>query len=280
MTRCALTGAGGFVGGVLQRHFVELGWDVVPMIRAADPADTGCIPFSLDRPVDPASLAGTDVLVHGAWDFRQTDWRDIERVNIGGTRALFDAAVTAGVGRLVFISSMSSFSGCRSLYGRAKLQCEAIAAERGAAIVRPGLVYSDPNGGLFGAIENVVRQLPVVPVVTGGRQNTFTCHGDDLARLMAEICLSPDLPDRPVIAAHDVPWTMRTIVAARSKRFGLRRAIVPVPWQVPYVCLRLREMLGMTGTFRSDSVLGLAWQDPAPDFTTLAPFATRFRPYA
>jgi hypothetical protein len=128
-------------------------------------------------------------------------------------------------------------------------------------------------------MESVVRRSPVVPVITGGRQNTFTCHAADLARLVAEIGGRDDVPAGPVFAAHAAPWTMRTIVAATARRLGVSRVLLPVPWQVPYVGLRLLESLGRKGPFRSDSVLGLAWQNPAPDFASLAPFETRFRSY-
>jgi nucleoside-diphosphate-sugar epimerase len=91
---------------------------------------------------DPRRLpwGQVDALVHCAYDFRPKRWPEIHRVNVDGSIALLRAARESGVKRAVFISSLSSFPACRSLYGQAKLEIEAAALELGCAVVRPGLV--------------------------------------------------------------------------------------------------------------------------------------------
>ena len=42
--------------------------------------------------------------------------------------ALLDAARAAGVGRVLFVSSISAYDGCRSAYGRGKLRVETAVA--------------------------------------------------------------------------------------------------------------------------------------------------------
>src|SRR5207253_1039840 len=114
--------------------------------------------------------------------------------------------------KIIFISTISAFEGCRSLYGRAKLEIEKIALDCGALVIRPGLVYgSGPGlrrtagsadgiqplkasvacetedrpasatqaGGMFGKLTAQVRKSPVIPVVGSGLQIQFLVHNED-----------------------------------------------------------------------------------------------------
>jgi len=70
------------------------------------------------------------------------------RSTVEGSIRLLRMAKAAGVGRIVFISTISAFTGARSRYGRAKLQVESVCRELGGIILRPGLVFGDSPGGV------------------------------------------------------------------------------------------------------------------------------------
>ncbi|TMC11395.1 MAG: NAD-dependent epimerase/dehydratase family protein, partial [Chloroflexi bacterium] len=112
----AITGAGGFVGSHLARRFQEAGWPVTRLSHSAAGADPKTVAFQLGEAVDPALFAGREVdsLVHCAYDFEPIAPEEIDRVNVGGTRLLFEAARAMGINRIVVTSSISAFSGCRS----------------------------------------------------------------------------------------------------------------------------------------------------------------------
>ena len=76
-------------------------------------------------------------LVHCAYDFKPLRWDEIRAVNVEGARKLFPAARAAGVEKIICISSISAYDGCRSLYGKAKLEIEKIALDNGALVIRP-----------------------------------------------------------------------------------------------------------------------------------------------
>lgn len=233
--------------------------------------------FVLGEPIDPQILAGVDVLVHCAWDFRARSWREVQRVNVAGSLALFDAAREANVGRVIFISSMTAFEGTKSKYGRAKLAVERRAAQHhpAVAIVRPGLLYEAQGAGIFGAMQRVVAKAPVVPLIAGG-QEFYTCHTEDLARAVLELAMGP-LPDAPVVAAEPVARTLRDILATTAAAAGRSPRFVPVPYQAAYWGLRLLEALHVPTRLRSDSIIGLVNNDPAPRFGGLQ---TTFRAFS
>jgi hypothetical protein len=58
----------------------------------------------------------------------------------------------AGVRRLVFISTISAFDGCRSFYGKGKLEVERITHSLGGWVIRPGLLYGEKPGGMLGRL--------------------------------------------------------------------------------------------------------------------------------
>ena len=76
--------------------------------------------------------------MHCAYDFSLLRREDINHVNVAGSERLFAAAHEAGIGTLVYTSSISAFEGCRSLYGKAKLEIERRAGAYGALVIRPG----------------------------------------------------------------------------------------------------------------------------------------------
>lgn len=56
-------------------------------------------------------FAGADAVVHLAWAIQPSrDERELERVNVDGSRRVFRAAATAGVGSLVYASSIGAYS--------------------------------------------------------------------------------------------------------------------------------------------------------------------------
>ncbi|HEY5625178.1 MAG TPA: NAD-dependent epimerase/dehydratase family protein [Dehalococcoidia bacterium] len=270
MTTFAVTGANGFVGSRIAKHLSQHG-EVREMTRHSE------LRFALGEPVPDAALAGVDVLVHCAYDFRPKSWRDIKSANVTGTLALFDAARRAGVQRVIFISSMSAFEGCRSKYGRAKLAIERKAREHHTqtVIVRPGLVYDREAGGIVGAMQGFIGRLPVVPLVGGG-QEFYTCHSEDLAQAVLELSDGP-LPEQPVIAAEARSRTYREILSTIAEAGGRKPLFLPVPYLLAYSGLKALEALRVPTGFRSDSLVGLMNADPAPQFS---PLKTTFRPFS
>jgi UDP-glucose 4-epimerase len=56
-------------------------------------------------------FAGADAVIHLAWAIQPShDAGTLERINIGGSRRVFDAVAKAGVGRLVYASSVGAYS--------------------------------------------------------------------------------------------------------------------------------------------------------------------------
>ena len=277
---CAVTGSSGYVGAALVTAFHQAGINVVEF-RHASAAPGGAVrSFHLAAPLDAQAFAGIDALVHCAWDLKSSTRKEIWRTNVQGSLALFSAAQAAGVRRLVFISSMSAFQGCKSLYGLAKLDVEARAADLGFHIVRPGLVFGPRPGGMLGALAKAIN-LPVIPLVGSGSHVLYLDHQDDLAALVAMLVTAPCVPvAAPIIAANPQPHTFKSILRTLAAGRGKKPLLIPFPWRLEWAGIKLLESLGLRLRFRSDSLVSLVNQEPNPDFTVARQTGITFRPFA
>lgn len=262
--RVAITGASGYIGGLVARRYEQAGWRVVSLRRPAAPAGAGVgekRPFTLGQPLDPEELRDVQVLIHCAYDFSLTEWEDIRRVNVVGTQQLLAAATTAGVGRVLYVSSMSAYDGTTQIYGRAKLACEAAVAAVGGTSVRLGLVYGDGWGGMAGSLRRLVR-LPVVPLV-GAHSYQFTVHEADVTQALFALGTSQTPPSRPLTLAHPDPVPFKRLLEGFARHAGARPHFVSVPWRPVYAAMRAAERAHLPLPLRADSLLGLV--RPAPD---------------
>jgi len=223
--RIAITGASGNVGtGLLRRLAATPGHSVVGICRRPPPPeppyDTArWVAADLAAPDAAAVLTeafrGADAVVHLAWAIRPApDQQPHDQVNIGGTRAVLEAARSADVGHVVLGSSIGVYSPAPgsgpvdeqwprsgiagSVYSDHKVAVEAAldrfdAAHDDIAVarVRPALVAQR------GAAREFVRlflgpflprpllravhrgRLPVLPLPAGLRLQLV--HADDLA---------------------------------------------------------------------------------------------------
>ena len=275
----AITGAHGYVGTLLRRAFGAEGWRSVSLVRRPSPGDADAGRYDLTLAPSPTLLDGIDTLVHCAWDLSATRSPDIWRINVAGTAALLELAKRAGVRRVIFVSSMSAYSGTTQLYGRAKLECEDVAAGLGQGVVRLGLVYGPGWGGMAGSLRKMTR-LPVTPLPAGGSYQ-YTVHEDDVVTALVRLASVPQIPLVPLGIAHPEPVKFSHLVRAIGRTDGRTPHLLPVPWQVAYAGLRAGEAAGVGLPFRADSLLGLARPAPAvPNQGKLRDLGLSFRPFS
>jgi nucleoside-diphosphate-sugar epimerase len=276
---CAITGSNGYVGGCLKKYFAARGWEILELTRQPRPSTRG-IQFQLGAEISPSALMGVNALVHCAYDFKPLRRDEIRTVNVEGSRKIFQAARAAGVGKIICISSISAYDGCRSLYGQAKLEIEKIARDHGALALRPGLVYGSGPGGMFGKLVTQVRQSSVIPLIGDGSQIQFLVHQEDLAAFIerwaaGEIKIVPDI----LTAANERPWAFKQLLLEIARVLGKKPKLIPLPWRFVWAGLKSAELCGLRLNFRSDSLVSLMHQNPKPDLSANAEIGLACRPF-
>jgi nucleoside-diphosphate-sugar epimerase len=172
--RIFLTGGTGFIGGHVAAKLRERGDDVVALVRSPDKAaklrDLGCELVQGDLSDTAAikrGLEGTDACIHGAAIYKvgipKKEHEAMHESNVAGTTHVLDAAIEAGVDRIVYVSTVNVFGntkeqvvdesyerdtseGFLSFYDETKYKSHQIAKDRIAngapiVIVQPGGVY-------------------------------------------------------------------------------------------------------------------------------------------
>jgi nucleoside-diphosphate-sugar epimerase len=259
----AVTGASGYLGSQICETLESAGCQVIRLARSPGKSHGQVLSYDLATPVTAQvreALRSAGALIHAAYDLSLTTSADIWRVNVQGTRRLLEAAKEAGVARIIVLSSMSAFAGTSQLYGRAKLDIEAITKELDGCAVRPGLVHSARAGGMAGAMRNLTT-LPIVPVIAGGA-GVYTVREEDLMKVIALLASATTLEPGTISVAHPSRVTLIDLMRAFAAQENRRCLFVPVPWQLIYWLLRSGEFMRLRLPFRADSLLGLVHTPP------------------
>jgi len=115
--RALVTGATGFVGAAVARALLSAGWQVRALVRGTSdrsnlqrlPVQIAVGDLQVAASLEPA-LAKCGALFHVAADYRlgAPDPAQLYRTNVEGTRNLLTAARHAGVGKIVYTSSVAT----------------------------------------------------------------------------------------------------------------------------------------------------------------------------
>src|SRR6478752_7465872 len=118
--RVFLTGATGFIGTRIARQLRERGDEVVALVRtpgkAASLRAAGCEIVEGDLSDTAAigqGVSGADAVIHNGADYRvgipKSERPALHEANVAGTERVLDAAIAAGVAKIVHVSTNNVF---------------------------------------------------------------------------------------------------------------------------------------------------------------------------
>lgn len=268
--RCAVTGASGYVGKHIVNALRQQDHIVYELGRSQQQSqlENFFLAFDLNHITMP-NLQNIDVLIHCAYDFSANTIKKSSQINLNGSLRLLRHAKASGVKRIIIISSMSAFEKAKSIYGKTKLELEKQARKLGVVIVRPGLVFGQKTQGIVGAMQQFVKKFPVVPLISYGKQKFYPCYIVDLCHLISCIIVADKVCDKPIVAATKQAITFRQIIKELAKTRNKKLLLIPIPFSLIWLCLKLLEMLNFNIGLRSDSLIGAQFYNKNPDFSGL-----------
>ncbi len=148
MATYVVTGAFGYSGRFITQRLLDRGHAVRTLTASPDRTHpfgerVAVSPFHFDEPEAlRASLAGADVLVNTYW-VRFDHGSFTHDLAIGNTRALFEAARSAGVGRVVHVSITNPSADSPLPYFAGKAELERALADTGLphSVLRPAVLF-------------------------------------------------------------------------------------------------------------------------------------------
>lgn len=240
-----VTGAFGYSGKYLTQRLLEAGKQVRTLTNSTQRHNPfgdkiEVHPFNFDNPAALAeSLANAEVLYNTYWvRFNHKLFKHADAVR--NTIALFRAAQTAGVKRIVHVSITNPRDDSPWEYfrGKAELERELKATGISYAILRPAVLFGGEDI-LINNIAWMLRRLPVFGVFGDGNYKLQPIHVEDFAALMAE---QGALTDSVTIdAIGPETFSYRDLAATIGTIIGKRRRIISVP---PFLGYFVGRVLG------------------------------------
>lgn len=241
--RIGVTGATGFIGQHLIRQALELGYVVRAMVRT--PQKLG----GLSHPNleihqaglgedDAAFCDGCKAVIHLAGLIKAKSRREFDVVNVTGAKNLAYIAQTAGVSRIVLISSITARAPELSDYAGSKYEGEqAVKAgfEGALAVVRAPAVFGPGDEATAPFMDLILKGMLPTAGGRGWRHRKLALVAvEDIARDILVRGLSGEYDGKTVSPCNveAVTWPEFGQMAARAANRQVR--VIPIPLSIIY----------------------------------------------
>ena len=261
MATHVVTGAFSYTGKYIARRLLAEGHTVRTLTghpRPHDPLAREVETFPLDF-ADTRSLAQA---LHGADCLFNTYWIRFARGSltfataVANTRSLINAAVEAGVRRIVHVSITNASSASPMPYFRGKGLVEEAIVTSGLsyAILRPTLVFGVEDI-LLNNIAWAVRRFPIVPILGDGAYELQPISVEDLASLAVDAAKGED---KAVIdAVGPERYSYEGLVRLIADAVGKRPWLLKLPAEAALGLSRVLGLLLRDTMLTRDEVKGL-----------------------
>jgi NADH dehydrogenase len=244
MSTVCVFGGTGFLGRRLVQRLAAGGATLRIAVRSPSSEPTAVRADVRDRQSVAAALAGADAVVNAVSAYVEKRDVTFDSVHVHGARALAEEAARAGVARLVLVSGIGADAQSRSPYIRSRGRGELAVREAfpRATIVRPSAMFG-PGDALFAGLADLVRILPAVPLIGGGRTRLQPVYVDDVADAISRILSRPDTAGQTFELAGPHTYTLRELVGLALRLMRKQRPLVPLPFALAEIQARLFELL-------------------------------------
>ncbi|QPC81478.1 NAD(P)H-binding protein [Phototrophicus methaneseepsis] len=247
-----ITGGTGFIGRHVVRALMERG---LPLRCLLPEHRAGRVPWDANAPNSPEIIVGTildqeavfravtgaHTIIHlenAMWWGRE---RDLERIEVAGTRNLITQARAARVGRLITVSHLGAASSSAYMLHRIKGQVEEMIRASGLAytIIRSGIVFGEDDA----FINNIAMMLSTNPffyLMPGmGEVSLHPIYIDDLVRAVVSSLEQINTVDRVLEIGGPEYTTIEDLLRTVMRVTRMHRLIISMP---PYVMRGLARL--------------------------------------
>ncbi|MBU1318161.1 MAG: NAD(P)H-binding protein [candidate division Zixibacteria bacterium] len=257
----AVTGAFGYTGKYIANELLDKGYSVITLTNSADRSNefagrVKAFPFDFDEPDELAnSLRNVEVLYNTYWvRFNHRLFKHCDAVE--NTLVLFEAALKAGVRRIVHVSitNPSEESPLEYFSGKAKLEKALIERGLSYAILRPTVVFGREDI-LINNIAWMLRKFPLFGVFGDGGYRLQPIYVQDLAELAVDWGARNE--NSIVNAIGPENFTYRELVETVGRLIGVNRRIISIPPTLGYLTGRILSMFKGDVTITREEIEGL-----------------------
>ncbi len=237
--RVALTGASGFAGRPILSELLRVGYQVKALVRRPQQGQFDSNVTVVKGDLDDltalnALVSDVDVIVHVAGAISAFDENCYFKVNFGGTRNVFNAAVANGVKRFVNVSSITARNPELSAYAASKRAAEDFLVTRKNEMeiltLRPSAIYGPGDRATLPLLAALQKTVAAVP---GQKKAQFSLvHVADFARVVCSASLGRQIGVLEIDDMsgghnwHELAALNRAISGKPNRMFFLPRSVV------------------------------------------------------
>ena len=269
-----ITGATGFLGGRLAERLVQHGFRLKALVRARSRTArlealgaALCVGDLGDRASIEAAMQGADVVVHAAADTRGVAHMRFD-ATVQGTEHVLDAARSAGVDQVIYISSCSVYgvAACRpgatideagplepfperrGHYSLSKFRAEAVVravmrqTTPSITCLRPGTIWG-PGGELFTPMMGFKLGSRLVVMIGGAGFILPLVYLDNLVEAIIG-CIGHPAARGEIFNVVDTPWVDKATYARKVLKPLMPGAVfLRLPYWALYAAVACQEAL-------------------------------------
>lgn len=234
-----VTGGTGFIGQVLIRHLVDMGFQVRTLLRPSSespnlpkgvPVEAVICSLRDERGLR-AAMKGIDVVVHLAGAERKGSQADLMGVDIEGTRTISEIAANAGISRFMYLSHIGAERASAYPLLKTKAIAENYIINSGVpyTIFRTAVVYG-PGDQFTTELARLLRMSPGIFLLPGdGSSRIQPLWVEDLVTCMALAIDDPGTIGETYAVGGPEYLTFKQVVQTVMTAARVRRLLVPMP---------------------------------------------------
>ncbi len=263
--RILITGATGFIGRALVNELAKSGHEIFALVRRtskAEPLKALGVNLIYADITDKESLDKVlsykiDVIFHCAALVSGRGLRKLRKANVNGTENICKLALSLGVERMVYLSSVAVVSGNKNIplyedlpysasnsYGISKIEAEKKVLEfrrQGlrVAVLRPCMVYGEGEPHALSKLLFFLKRR-IFPVIDGGRHKLHLVYVGNVVSALMLALEKEEFLSGTYFVADDEVLTISEIFSILSRSIGglapynLPSWVKPFLFRIPY----------------------------------------------
>jgi nucleoside-diphosphate-sugar epimerase len=207
-----------------------------------------------------------DVVFHCAGLVADAPLNILRRINVEGSRNIFQACLRAGIKKTIYLSSIAVISGneevplidelpyrATNAYGQSKLEAELVAGEfrnKGLkiAILRPCMVYGEKEPHLLNLLVKLIRYR-LIPILGEGKNKLHMVNVDNVVDVMMLSLTRQEvfngtyiIADKEALSIREIFCYIADIINARPP-LHIPRSLAPIFTGLPIIGKRLSSFM-------------------------------------